>query len=161
MSIKILYNATLFLETKDHKNQLQAFLNSDKKTYVISLFTPIRYLILLQMASYFSEPNNVKYLFPSLILRNTILLSSLIHSTHNICSFIISLHVRRESPIVLVKYCCNYMQWDSKLFFFFFHMYYVLSGFCTHTEIYYCSTFDSSYIFFRQIYIYMCMICVL
>ena len=160
MSIKILYNATLFLETKDHKNQLQAFLNSDKKTYVISLFTPIRYLILLQMASYFSEPNNVKYLFPSLILRNTILLSSLIHSTHNICSFIISLHVRRESPIVLVKYCCNYMQWDSKLFFF-FHMYYVLSGFCTHTEIYCCSTFDSSYIFFRQIYIYMCMICVL
>ena len=93
-----------------------------KKTYVISLFTPIRYLILLQMASYFSEPNNVKYLFPSLILRNTILLSSLIHSTHNICSFIISLHVRRESPIVLVKYCCNYMQWDSKLFFFFSHV---------------------------------------
>ena len=45
-------------------NQLLFLHNYEKKTCVIPLFTPIRYLILLYMEC-FSPPNNTKYLGPS------------------------------------------------------------------------------------------------
>ena len=40
-------------------------MKSYKITYVIPLFTPIRYLILMKMTQYFRSSNNVKYLVPS------------------------------------------------------------------------------------------------
>ena len=44
------------------------------------IFTPIKYLILLETKSYFSPPNDTKYLAPSKTLTNISTLSNLIHS---------------------------------------------------------------------------------
>ena len=51
-------------EQRDMEAQIRN-LSGDRKACVIQLFTPIRYLIFVQITSYFSEPNNVKYLVPS------------------------------------------------------------------------------------------------
>ena len=60
-------------------NQLWFLHNYEKKkTYVIPLFTPTRYLILLYMESYFSAPNNTKYLVSSLTLTNPSIFLNLI-----------------------------------------------------------------------------------
>ena len=36
-----------------------------RNRYVMRFFTPLKYLILLQIKSYFSAPNNTRYLVPS------------------------------------------------------------------------------------------------
>lgn len=50
-------------EQRDMEAQIRN-LSGDRKACVIQLFTPIRYLILVQII-YFPQPNNVKYLVPS------------------------------------------------------------------------------------------------
>lgn len=50
-------------EQRDMEAQIRN-LSGDRKACVIQLFTPIRYLILVQI-TYFPQPNNVKYLVPS------------------------------------------------------------------------------------------------
>lgn len=50
-------------EQRDMEAQIRN-LSGDRNACVIQLFTPIKYLILVQI-TYFPQPNNVKYLVPS------------------------------------------------------------------------------------------------
>ena len=50
-------------EQRDMEAQIRN-LSGDRNSCVIQLFTPIKYLILVQI-TYFPQPNNVKYLVPS------------------------------------------------------------------------------------------------
>ena len=56
---------SFFLQAKNHKNQLRLSRSSEEK-----------YMLLI--ASYFSGPNNTKYLVPSYILITSSILSNLI-----------------------------------------------------------------------------------
>ena len=58
-------NVSVFSRGKESRELTLVLAKLKEITYVISRFTLIRYLILLKMKSYYSPPNNTKYLVPS------------------------------------------------------------------------------------------------
>ena len=72
---------------------------------------------------------------------------------------IISSHIITESAIALST-CLTFLQLNVAGFemkYNNFCTHHVLPDFCTHTNNYCCSTFDWSYVFYHQTYIYTCM----
>ena len=64
MSIIILSKVNVFSIGKESEESTLISQNSEKNT-CDAFFRLIRYLLLLEIASYSFEPNNVKYLVPS------------------------------------------------------------------------------------------------
>ena len=65
MRILTIRKVNAFSSGKESYKSTLIFAKKKKKTYAIPLFAPVRYLILLYMESYFSVPNNTKYIVPS------------------------------------------------------------------------------------------------
>ena len=74
----IMQSQFFFIDNKNHKNQIWFLHRNEKKHIYDATFKLIRFLILLEIASYFSGASNTKYLVSSSVQLNPSILSNLI-----------------------------------------------------------------------------------